>query len=186
MLNSDYRELCAVALPYAGRQKYMHTFDLALPVMAPGFEDYLLPVIMLCWRAGATEGIAHMTVDEKIVAAGMSQRRPRPHVDGCFMPTKARWGHPEPGPGWAHGCNNIPLQEFRRMAVIVATNVPGCRAWRGQFDGGRRDTPSERGVPALSRLRTRVHDSAASDTANLPAHRAASGIPILKDFGGTT
>jgi hypothetical protein len=130
MLRSDYRELTPVLLPYAGRQKYMHTFDLGAPVMADGFEDYLEPVVRLCAAAGAVRGVAHMTVDEKVVVAGMSQRRPKPHVDGCFMPAMGKWG----GPGWAHGCNNIPSEEYRRMAVIVASNVRGCRAWRGLFD----------------------------------------------------
>jgi hypothetical protein len=68
MLNSDYRRLCDVSLPYAGRQMYMHTFELAAPVMAVGFEDYMEPVRALCAAAGATSGLAHMTVDEKIVA----------------------------------------------------------------------------------------------------------------------
>ena len=88
MLNSDYRQLCRVRLPYRGRQHYMHTFDLAHPVMREGFEDYAEPVRALCRAAGATSGIAHMTVDEKIVAAGMSQRRPKPHVDGVFIPDR--------------------------------------------------------------------------------------------------
>ncbi len=35
MLSSDYRALCSVNLPYRGRQQYMHSFDLAAPVMAP-------------------------------------------------------------------------------------------------------------------------------------------------------
>jgi hypothetical protein len=132
MLYSDYRMLLPVDLPYAGRQKYMHTFDLSAPVMAAGFEDYLGPVVKLCAAAGAMRGLAHMTVDEKWIAAGMSQRRPKPHVDGCFMPASANWGHPQPG--WAHGCNNIPLAEFKRMPVIVASNAVGCRAWRGVFN----------------------------------------------------
>jgi hypothetical protein len=136
MLNSDYRKLCTVSLPYAGRQKYMHTFDLASPVMAAGFEDYLLPVKQLCEAAGATCGMAHMTVDEKVVAAGMSQRRPRPHVDGCFMPSPGSWGGAwDHQPTWAHGCNNVPLEDFKRMPVIVASSAVGCRAWRGLFDG---------------------------------------------------
>ena len=133
MLNSEYRPLCPVALPYRGRQKYMHSFNLAAPVMAEGFEDYLGPVLALCEAAGATEGIAHMTVDEKIVTAGMSQRRPRPHVDGRFMPSAGKWGHD--GPGWLHYCNDIGAGPLRRMAVIVAASAPGCRAWRGVFDG---------------------------------------------------
>jgi hypothetical protein len=133
MLNSDYQPLCPVALPYLGRQKYMHSFDLAVPVMAAGFEDYLGPVTALCRAAGAASGIAHMTVDEKIIHAGMSQRRPRPHVDGCFIPANMDWSHPQPA--WAHYCNNIGAGPIQRMSVIVAASVPGCRVWRGQFDG---------------------------------------------------
>lgn len=134
MLNSDYRLLCEVRLPYAGRQKYMHSFDLAAPVMAEGFEDYLEPVVALCQAAGAVEGLAHMTVDEKIVAAGMSQRRPRPHVDGCFMPKRNQWGQGGGG-GWLHYCNDIGAGGFQRMSVIVVASEVGCRAWRGLFDG---------------------------------------------------
>lgn len=136
MLNSDYRFLTNVSLPYAGRQRYMHSFDLANPVMAEGFEDYLEPVRVLCRAAGALEGIAHMTVDEKIVRAGMSQRRPRPHVDGCFIPAQMRWGgHPGPGPSWNHYCNDIASGPIARMPVIVAASASGCRAWRGRFKG---------------------------------------------------
>ncbi len=136
MLNSVYKKLCYIDLPYQGRQKYMHTFDLAAPVMAPGFEDYLEPVKGLCASAGATSGLAHMTVDEKVILAGMSQRRPRPHVDGCFMPQAQVWSHDDKGGGsrWFHGCNHIQSSEFKRMPVIVASSVPGCRVWRGVFD----------------------------------------------------
>lgn len=142
MLNSDYRQLCPVRLPYRERQHYMHSFDLADPNMRDGFEDYLEPVVMLCKAAGATHGIAHMTVDEKVVRAGMSQRRPRPHVDGCFIPGKPHryikdaigdWGGG--GGGWLHVCNDIGRGPVQRMAVIVAASAPGCRAWRGTFDG---------------------------------------------------
>lgn len=133
MLNSDYSRLCAVSLPFANRQRYMHSFDLAAPVMAEGVEDYLEPVLRLCETAGARSGIAHMTVDEKLVSAGMSQRRPKPHVDGCFIPARNNWGHPSPG--WNHYCNDIGSGPVGRMPVIVASSVSGCRAWRGKFDG---------------------------------------------------
>jgi hypothetical protein len=132
MLNSKYLLLCHVDLPYAARQMYMHSFDLAAPVMAEGFEDYLEPVKKLCAAAKAFVGQAHMTVDEKIIPAGMSQRRPRPHVDGCYVPTQGRWGH---GPGWNHYCNNIGHSPIPRMSVIVAASVAGCRAWQGNFEG---------------------------------------------------
>lgn len=137
MLKSNYRKLCPVSLPYAGRQHYMHAFDLAAPVMREGFEDYLEPVIALCAAAGATHGIAYLTVDEKIVPAGMSQRRPKPHVDGRFVEGKKHRyvenaiGDWSSGGGWLHYCNRVP---FKRMAVIVAASAVGCRAWRGLFE----------------------------------------------------
>lgn len=148
MLNSTYHPLCVVALPYRERQHYMHSFDLANPVMRDGFEDYLPTVTALCRAAGAASGIAHMTVDEKVVRAGMSQRRPKPHVDGCFIPGKPHryikdaigdWGGG--GGGWLHTCNDIQRGPVARMAVIVAASVAGCRAWRGLFDG----EPTEHG-----------------------------------------
>jgi hypothetical protein len=143
MLHSYYVPLCKVILPYKDRQHYMHSFDLAKPVMREGFEDYLEPVLALCRAADATKGIAHMTVDEKIVKAGMSQRRPKPHVDGCFIPGKPHrflkdaigdWGGGGGG-GWNHYCNDIGRGPIARMAVIVAASAPGCRAWKGFFDG---------------------------------------------------
>lgn len=133
MLKSDYRKLGPIELPYQARQKYMHTFDLANPVMAPGFEDYLEPVLTLCRLAGAHEGEAHMTVDEKEIMPGQTQRRPGPHVDGCFVPAKNSWSHG--GGGWKHGCNNIGGEVIGRMPIIVAASVAGCKAWRGTFDG---------------------------------------------------
>lgn len=135
MLKSSFRALAPVDLPYKGRQHYMHGFDLAAPVMLAGFEDYLEPIQKLIDAAGEHEGVAYMTVDEKIVAAGMSQRRPGPHVDGCFNPNKMDWQGG--GGGWNHGCNAVP---FQRMPIIVAASVTGCKAWKGEFDGLPTDT----------------------------------------------
>jgi hypothetical protein len=133
MLNSDFRRLGAVNFPrFLGRQEYMHTFDAANPKMCEGCWEYFYPVIALLGKAGVTKGAVHMTVDEKIVPAGMSQRRPKPHVDGCFIPAKNRWGG---GGGWLHTCNDLGLDfPLQRMAIIVASTVEGCRAWRGDFD----------------------------------------------------
>lgn len=147
MLHSNYRQLCQVRLPYRERRHYMHSFDLAAPKMREGYEDYLEPVLALCGAAGASRGIAHMTVDEQVVQAGRSQRRPRPHVDGCFVPgapnprvkgASGSW-NPGPTPGWLHYCNDIGRGPIARMAVIVAADVPGCRAWRGDFNGQPKD-----------------------------------------------
>lgn len=135
-LNSTYRPLSPVILPpYQGRQKRYHPFNLANPSMPEGFEDYLQPVSMLCRAVGANEGEAYLTVDEKVVTAGMSQRRPLPHVDGCFhqIGDKMSWGGG--GGGWLHYCNDVGASSIGRMAVIVAASVAGCKAWRGKFQG---------------------------------------------------
>jgi len=134
MLNSNYRPLITVKLPAPiRRQCYMHSFDLKKPTVPKGFDDYLPTVIQLCLAADAIDGMAHATFDEKLVKAGMSQRRPKPHVDGCFIPASMDWGHT--GGGWAHGCNNIPIEDMARMPVIIAASAIGCKAWRGAFDG---------------------------------------------------
>ncbi len=137
MLRSDYRQLVPIALPpYQGRQMRYHAFDLAAPSMPDGYEDYLAPVVALCEAAGACVGTAYLTVDEKVIEPGMSQRRPRPHVDGCFRQTgdQMAWGGGG-GSGWLHYCNDVGASPIGRMAVIVAASVSGCRAWKGRFVG---------------------------------------------------
>jgi hypothetical protein len=135
ILRSSYRELVPIVFPeYRGRQMRYHAFDLARPEMAEGYEDYAEPVAALCRAAGAFVGEAYLTVDEKIIDAGMSQRRPRPHVDGCFRRAgdSMSWGG---GGGWLHYCNDVGASPIGRMAVIVAASVAGCRAWKGLFRG---------------------------------------------------
>jgi len=132
-LHSNYQDLGPVMLPtYQGRQKYMHTFDSNAPEMAEGYEDYLDIVSKLCVSVAHT-GPAHMTVDEKIVKAGWSQRRPDAHVDGWYNPAQQRWG----GGGWG-GQRSCVHNEFR-MAVIVATSEPGCMVYPGEFVGNPAD-----------------------------------------------
>ena len=137
VLNSTYADIGHIVLPaWKGRQKYPHTFNPVAPIMAEGYEDYMEPVKALCQAAKALTNNpiheAHMTVDEKVVQPGMSQRRPGAHVDGCFMLALQVWGHPEPKPFWAHYCNNVPID---RMTIIVAASVPGCIVYDGKFDG---------------------------------------------------
>lgn len=135
MLDSKYWDLGPITLPpYQARRKYMHTFDIADPVMAAGFEDYQDSVRELCSRARVFQGTAHMTVDEKLLLPLMSHRRPGPHVDGCFMPSLGKWGG-SPHPGWNHHCNNVAGEAVGRMPVIIASNVIGCKAWQGEFEG---------------------------------------------------
>lgn len=135
VLRSYYKPLAVVQLPEPrGRQFYMHTLDLEHPSVPEGFEDYLDAVCRLTGASGCHTGEAYLTIDEKIVKAGMSQRRPRPHVDGCFKPEQMQWGGGGGG-AWLHYCNDVGASAVGRMAVIVAASVAGCRAWAGEFIG---------------------------------------------------
>lgn len=137
-LNSTYVPLLSIEFPFFQyRQKRYHTFDLAQPSVPNGLEDYLELVKSLCQSAGALKGEAHLTIDEKLIKAGMSQRKPKPHVDGCFRVdgNKAHWGGGGAGGGWLHYCNDVGASSIGRMAVIVAASVPGCKVWKGVFNG---------------------------------------------------
>ncbi len=135
-LLSTYRPLGPVVFPVpSGRQLRYHTFDLENIQLPSDYEDYLEMIRDLCWEANAKTGEAHLTVDEKIIEAGMSQRRPGPHVDGCFRIDggRANWGGGRDN--WLHYCNDVGATAIGRMAVIIAASVPGCRAWKGLFTG---------------------------------------------------
>ncbi len=142
MLISLYKHVGSIDFPeYKGLQIYMHEFDPNNPTMPEGCEDYISVISDMCTMAKIDKPV-FVTIDEKIVKAGESQRRPDPHVDGCFMPQMGNWGHGgwshdggggswSHGGGWKHGCNALP---FSRMPVIVASTVSGCKAWKGEFD----------------------------------------------------
>ena len=130
-LISNYTSLSATTLPeFQNRQLPMHHLDVQSPVMPGGFEDYTDVVHSLCQQAGVLTREVHVTVDESVVQAGRSQRRPGAHVDGCYIPDLGRWRH------YATDGSPIP-----RMAIIVAASVPGCIVYQGEFDGW----PSEYG-----------------------------------------
>ena len=46
------------------------------------------------------------------------------------MPEIMDWYHPSPR--WNHYCNHVPI---KRMQVIVASSVSGCKAWKGFYKG---------------------------------------------------
>lgn len=51
------------------------------------------------------------------------------------MPSLGKWGGGQ-GPAWNHYCNNIESSEpYKRMPIIVAASVIGCKVWKGVFVG---------------------------------------------------
>jgi hypothetical protein len=142
LLDSRSRFVTEIKFPaFMGRQHYMattHGGQVDLPDHIAVYNDR---VQALCNKLGYS-GIIHVTIDEKLVRKGATQRKPELHVDGRFTGTD--WGH---SPGWNHVCNEVPLP---RMAVAVASNLARCKVYNGIFDG----TPSIQGD--LSHIRDQV------------------------------
>ena len=124
-LQSNYGSLGTVSLPkFQNRQMRMFQFNPQKPVMPEGFDDYRDVIYDLCEQANVCSTEAHMTVDEKIIESGWSQRRPGAHVDGCWVPELQRWGH-----------YTVDGNPITRMSIIVASSVPGCIVYKGEFTG---------------------------------------------------
>lgn len=114
---------------YNGRQHYMATTQGNSPSLPKHIREYEPIVKSLCERIGY-KGVVHITVDEKQLLAGETQRKPHPHIDGRFM--RDAEGNEGWGSGWNHYCNEIP---FERMSIAVASSVSRCKVFHGEFVG---------------------------------------------------
>lgn len=79
--------------------------------------------------------VVYLTVDEKLVQAGMTHRRSRLHVDGWHITEEGSklggpWGGGNPGGAWGGA---RPGEEGTGL-LTVASHI-GCRAWNQDFDG---------------------------------------------------
>lgn len=93
------------------------------------------PTVDMMLRKVNTDGPIYLMVDQMFVRAGEHQRRPGLHVDGWWDPgsghgTEPRHGLSEPAPLPIHGMNRAYTE-----SLILATNVCGCVAYEGDYDG---------------------------------------------------
>jgi hypothetical protein len=142
VLHSTSRYITDLKFPeFMARQHYMATTQGGYVDLPEHINVYNGAVQSLCDEIGY-KGLIHVTVDEKQLKAGETQRKPELHVDGRF--TGMSWGHTG---RWNHVCNEIPLP---RMNVAVASSLARCKVYKGEFIG----TPSEQGD--LSHIRDQV------------------------------
>lgn len=131
---------------FKGRQKYMATTTGDKVYLPDHLNAYTQSVQELCDSLSYT-GRIHVTIDEKRLKAGETQRKPELHVDGRFMKDIDLGVEGWNNSGWNHTCNELPVE---RMSVAVASSVSRCRVHNGIFEG----TPSEQGD--LSHIRDQV------------------------------
>ena len=130
MLNSYYTPLTAVDFPdYAGRQLRMYQFNPHDCELPEWFKEYEPIIRSLIDPRNVEEQQAFVTIDERVVEAGTSQRRPGVHVDGIWQPAvRPTWCQPRPS--WCQSAAG----KAERMTAIVASTYPGCQVYPGMFD----------------------------------------------------
>ena len=121
---SHIRQLGLIAFPaFAGVRVMMMPFKFrdraSLPASLGGWVDVVMGLCSLV--RSHEEGVAYITIDEAVVQAGETHRRPGLHVDGV-------------GPdgslgGWGGGGG------YGKSGMLTASSVVGCRGWSKDFVG---------------------------------------------------
>jgi hypothetical protein len=138
-MSTQIKNLGYVALPpFSGIRVMMMPFRLEDTSTIP-FMQWREPVLEMAGRAGVfqgvgLQGVGYLTIDEALIKAGETHRRPGLHVDGC-----GSWGGSSP---WAS-----------RGMVLVSSHV-GCVGWNQPLPG----EPTEEGN--CEHLRTLLDDAA--------------------------
>jgi hypothetical protein len=120
-----------VAFPaFTGERAYMVPFT-----KSAGLPDSLArwqPTVDAMLDGVDTAGPIYIMIDQTLVRAGMPQRRPGVHIDGCW--TDGGW---DTAPGWVTraGHKTHLTSGAGRQALILASDVQGGAAWVGEYDG---------------------------------------------------
>lgn len=138
MLNSVVKNTGRVDLPkFNGDQLYMAPVDVRARKLPTAFSRWADTVSALLDRVPMAEGTVYLTIDEKELTPGKSHRRGGAHVDGVWIP--AIKAHSDPGRHairagdwddrgyWSHRAAGGGL--------VLLSNVEGCKAWNGEFNG---------------------------------------------------
>lgn len=122
-MESRIEDIGSVSFPAYGGTRIMmmpfhsHDPEGSIPEALSRYRDL---VRVLVERIEAEAGVAYLTIDEAVVAAGETHRRPGLHVDGG----EARaWGG---GAAWAGSFHG---------GFVLASSETGCRGWVGSLDG---------------------------------------------------
>lgn len=150
-INSYVRAGCKVAFPeYTGERIYMK--PIIIGDMLPKELSRWQPTVDAMLH-GIDGKIAHLMVDQSVVAPGQTHRRGGLHVDGNWLPDlrahgSGPGGHghtvPSPRPSKKRpdsdknkGAHEHPTRHshdsYQRELIILASDVTACRAFFGQF-----------------------------------------------------
>lgn len=129
----------AVPFPeFTGERVYMLPFTKAdgLPYDLARWQ----PTVDAMLDGVDVAGPIYLMIDQGMVRAGLTHRRPGVHIDGYWQPeVQAHGSHQPPQPGRGHifaGSHGTHVSSGRASeALILASSVQGGAAWVGQYDG---------------------------------------------------
>ena len=115
-----------------GERIYMLQFDEKLPAWAARWQ----PTVDAMLKEITLGGPQFLMVDQGFVKQGQTLRRPGAHVDGFWQPGIQTHGGGWKNPGrHRHRGGGHVLFEGRTELLILASDVPACRFYEGEYDG---------------------------------------------------
>ena len=144
MVRSELFAGAAVPFPsFTGERVYMR--EIALGAALPADLARWQSTVDAMTRGILATGPAFLMIDQTEVSAGQTHRRPGLHVDGYWHPVMSRHGN-QPAPGGGHNPAPAPrpghvfahsghCPSGAREALIIASDVEGCEAYEGEWDG---------------------------------------------------
>lgn len=120
---------------HIGERVYMREFT-----QRGGLPDDLArwqPTVDAMLREVDAPGPIYLMIDQGVVRAGASHRRPGLHIDGYWLPAiQSHGGEHVAGPGWDTGSGRWKNATYADPeAIILASDVAAARALVGEFDG---------------------------------------------------
>lgn len=111
---------------FIGERVYMKEFrkDEGLPFELARWQ----PTVDAMLQGVDVSGPIFLMIDQSVVIAGKTQRRPGLHVDGYWIPSLNDHGSRPPG-----HLHNGEYQDPE--GIILASDISACRAMIGEFDG---------------------------------------------------
>lgn len=136
-MQSIVQQRGAVLFPaHLGERIYMRAFFKAdgLPIDLRRWQDTVDAML----HGVETDQPIYLMVDQGVVRAGDTHRRPGLHIDGYWNPTlQAHGGHVFGGHtgGWRTGPDWLHCELSAPEAIILASDISACRAFEGEWAG---------------------------------------------------
>lgn len=155
---------------FTGERVYMREFTKAagLPPDLARWQDTVDAML----DGVDTSGPIFLMVDQAPVKVATTHRRPGLHVDGYWNPALYAHGH-----GGGHGGHRIDGAESE--ALILASDVLGCAAYVGRFDGQPGDGGDCAHIDASGLLRVDMEPGRA--WAGHTLHMLHEALPVRRD-----